>query len=352
MDCPVDCPIHFRDMTLPAQIHPRVDGPAEVPAPVPLQRASIIDSHTAGEPTRLVLSGGPELVSATMAERLGELRARFPDFRNSVVAEPRGSDVIVGALLCPPEHADSIAGVIFFNDVGYLGMCGHGTIGLVHSLAHLGRITPGEHRIDTPAGTVSAHLHPDGSVTVRNVPSWRYRARITVEVPEIGQVVGDVAWGGNWFFLIRSAPPLPLTLAHVRQLTRLAAQVRDALGQADVTGPLSETVDHIEWFAGPATSENHSRNFVLCPGAAYDRSPCGTGTSAKLACLAADGLLAAGEVWRQEGILGTVFTASYELLGGDNTEILPSIKGRAYVTAESTLLFDDGDPFRQGIPTT
>jgi 4-hydroxyproline epimerase len=311
-------------------------------------RISILDSHTAGEPTRLVLSGGPALRAIRLQDRLAELRERFPDFRTRVVAEPRGSDVIVGALLCPAEHPESLAGVIFFNDVGYLGMCGHGTIGLVHSLAHLGRISPGEHRIDTPAGTVQARLHEDGAVTVTNVDSYRLRAEVSVDVPEVGRVTGDIAWGGNWFFLIRTAPPLPLELEHVRELTRMAGLVRQALQQAGIAGPVGEVIDHIEWFAAPASADNDSRNFVLCPGAAYDRSPCGTGTSAKLACLAADGLLAPGTVWRQEGILGTVFTASYEL-APDGHSILPSITGRAWITAEATLVFDPGDPFAAGI---
>jgi 4-hydroxyproline epimerase len=348
-------------MTLSAQIDPRLEPTPGTSAPAPLKRISILDSHTAGEPTRLVLSGGPELASATMSERLDELRAKFPEFRSSVVAEPRGSDVLVGALLCPPEHADSVAGVLFFNDVGYLGMCGHGTIGLIHSLAHLGRITPGEHRIDTPAGTVRARLHSDGSVTVINVLSYRYRANLAIEVPGLGRVSGDVAWGGNWFFLIRSAPPLPVSLENVRELTQFAVQVRDALQAAGITSPQGEVVDHIEWFAPPGSPANHSRNFVLCPGVAYDRSPCGTGTSAKLACLAADGLLAPGALWRQEGILGTVFTASYEPAPAldsrlhadpDAQTILPLITGRAYITAQTTLFFDEADPFRHGIPAS
>jgi 4-hydroxyproline epimerase len=346
-------------MTLSAEIQLRLDQAPETSAPAPLQGISILDSHTAGEPTRLVIAGGPELASASMIDRLDELRTKFPGFRNSVVAEPRGSDVLVGALLCPPEHADSVAGVIFFNDVGYLGMCGHGTIGLVHSLAHLGRIAPGEHRIDTPAGTVRARLHLDGSVTVINVPSYRYQANRVVEVPGLGRVVGDVAWGGNWFFLIRSAPPTPISMENVRELTRLAVQVRDTLQTAGITGPQGEIVDHIEWFAPPESPANHSRSFVLCPGVAYDRSPCGTGTSAKLACLAADGLLASGKLWRQEEILGTVFTASYEPgpprssgAEPDARTILPSITGRAYMTGQTTLLFDADDPFRQGIPAS
>jgi 4-hydroxyproline epimerase len=340
-------------MSVTAQLQPAQDPTTCAPSPAPVQRISILDSHTAGEPTRLVLEGGPDLRSGTMVARLAELKEKHPDFRAAVVAEPRGSDIIVGALLCPPEHAGSVAGVLFFNDVGYLGMCGHGTIGLVHSLAHLGRIAPGEHRIDTPAGTVRARLHPEGSVTVLNVPSYRHHADVAIEVPGVGQVSGDIAWGGNWFFLIRTAPPLPLRLKNAPELTRLAGKVRHALQAAGIVGPQGETVDHVEWFAEPESPANHSRNFVLCPGAAYDRSPCGTGTSAKLASLAADGLLAPGELWRQEGILGTVFTASYEpLLGAPNAHILPSITGRAYITAETTLVFDDDDPFRRGVPAT
>jgi 4-hydroxyproline epimerase len=252
----------------------------------------------------------------------------------------------VGALLLEPVKPESAAAVIFFNDVGYLGMCGHGTIGLVTTLVHEGRIKPGMHLIETPVGDVSACLHPDGRVTVANVPSYRYRANVPVDVPGLGTFSGDIAWGGNWFFLIGNHP-FELTAPNRRELVDAATAVRDSLRLSGITGENGELIDHIEFFSEPHDPSNSSRNFVLCPGASFDRSPCGTGTSAKMACLYADGAMAEGEEWRQEGILGTVFTGSFEVNGGG--QILPKITGRAWITSESTLIFSNDDPFSAGI---
>jgi 4-hydroxyproline epimerase len=301
----------------------------------------VIDSHTAGEPTRVVLAGGPDLGLGPLAERLARLRAQHDGFRPAVVCEPRGSQAVVGALLCPPVDPANATGILFFNDVGYLGMCGHGTIGVVTTLAHLGRIGPGRHGIETPAGVVHATLHPDGRVTVENVASYRYAAKVRV-----GAVEGEIAWGGNWFFLVRE-PDVKLESSNVLELTARATALRASLAAAGITGEGGAPIDHIEYWAEPFDPQNDARNFVLCPGSAFDRSPCGTGTSAKLACLAADGSLAPGEEWRQEGILGTVFTASYQV--GVAGTVIPSITGRAFVTAEARLLFDAQDPFVAGI---
>jgi 4-hydroxyproline epimerase len=303
----------------------------------------VIDSHTGGEPTRVVVAGGPPLPSVPVAEQLAVLRSRHDSFRSAVVNEPRGSDPVVGALLCVPCDTTSAAGVIFFNNVGYLGMCGHGTIGLLATLAHLGRVRPGVHRIETPVGVVAAQLHDDNRVTVRNVPSYRTRKGVAVEVEGHGRVTGDVAWGGNWFFLVEDHGE-ELTLANVERLTDVTWKIRQALARQGVTGDGGREIDHVELF-GPSTIAD-SRNFVLCPGKAYDRSPCGTGTSAKVACLIADGKLRPGQTWRQEGIVGSVFEASAEVVGG---AVVPSITGSAYVTAEATLLLDEADPFCWGI---
>jgi 4-hydroxyproline epimerase len=310
------------------------------------QHLHVIDSHTEGEPTRVVISGGPDLGHGPLAERLLLLRTNFDDFRSSVVCEPRGSEVVVGALLLKPVAADSSTAVIFFNDVGYLGMCGHGTIGLVTTLAHMGKIEPGDHKIETPVGDVSAHLHRDGSVTVNNVVSFRYRTAVKVEVPGYGRFVGDIAWGGNWFFLVADHP-YDLTLAHRADLIAASTAIRQALHEQKITGSNGELIDHIEFFSAPASASNSSRNFVLCPGASFDRSPCGTGTSAKMACLYADGKLAPGQVWRQEGILGTVFAGSIHPTA--DGKVHPSIRGRAWIASESKLIFASDDPFRNGI---
>jgi proline racemase len=307
-----------------------------------------VDSHTAGEPTRVVISGGPDLGTDGLRERQRRFAAEHDSFRSAVVNEPRGSDVLVGALLVEPTDSRCAAGVIFFNNVGYLGMCGHGTIGVVTTLAHLGRIQPGEHRIETPVGIVRATLHPSGEVTVENVVSYRYRDAVPVNVPGCGTVKGDIAWGGNWFYLLDFAP-CDLVLENQQALTEYTWAIRRALTASDIRGEDGSEIDHIE-VSGPArTGAADSRNFVLCPGKAYDRSPCGTGTSAKLACLAAQGKLAPGQVWRQEGILGTVFEGSYRLENGTPRRIVPSITGSAYITSESKLILDPQDPFRTGI---
>src|SRR5713226_7855710 len=298
------------------------------------RRVRIIDSHTGGEPTRVVISGGPDLGSGSMADRLSRFRVQFDDFRSAVVNEPRGSDVMVGAILCEPVDPKSAAGVIFFNNVGYLGMCGHGTIGVVVTLAHLGKI-----------GTGKSVLHESGEVTVENVPSYRAAAKVSVNADGYGKVTGDVAWGGNWFFLVNDHGQR-VEFDNVEKLTDCAWRIRQALERDGITGDDGKEIDHIELFAAPKSNGADSKNFVLCPGKAYDRSPCGTGTSAKLACLAADGKLKPNETWRQESILGSVFEGSYRLAGD---RILPCIKGSAFVTSEATLILDPRDPFRSGI---
>ncbi len=314
-----------------------------------MKKISIIDSHTGGEPTRLIIDGGPDLGSGPLSERLPLFKEKFDHFRSAVVCEPRGSDVIVGALACTPHDASCTAGVIFFNNVGYLGMCGHGMIGFIATLAYQGKIAVGRHRIETPVGIVETELHPDLSVTVHNIAAYRHSKNVTLTVTGVGNVSGDVAWGGNWFFLIAEHGQ-DLCLENVDTLTDFCWRVRQALTAQGVTGKDGAVIDHIELFGPPAEPENHSRNFVLCPGKAYDRSPCGTGTSAKLACLAADGKLAESEVWRQESIIGSVFEGSYRRdLQADNGAILPSIKGTAFINAEATLLLDQRDPFIWGI---
>ena len=309
------------------------------------RRVRVIDSHTGGEPTRLVVSGGPDLGRGPLSERVQHFRNEHDSFRSAVVNEPRGSDVIVGALLCEPVDPSCAAGVIFFNNVGYLGMCGHGTIGLMATLSYMNRIKPGEHRIETPVGTVSAILHPDGQVTVNNVASYRLNANVEVDVPRYGKVYGDVAWGGNWFFLVRQHN-LELSLKNIEELTNFTWSIRHALGQQGITGAENQEIDHIELFGPSDLPAVDSKNFVLCPGKAYDRSPCGTGTSAKLACLYADARLREGQVWKQESIVGSVFEGSVVLRDG---KIYPSIKGSAFVNADAELLLDPKDPFCMGI---
>ncbi|MBB4866945.1 4-hydroxyproline epimerase [Pseudomonas nitritireducens] len=312
-----------------------------------MKRIQVLDSHTGGEPTRLVLDGFPDLGKGSMAERRALLASEHDSWRAASVLEPRGSDVLVGALLCEPVDPSACAGVIFFNNTGYLGMCGHGTIGLVVSLAHLGRIGPGTHKIETPVGTVEATLHDDRSVSVRNVPSYRYRKQVPVDVPGHGLVHGDIAWGGNWFFLIADHG-LRVAGDNLDELTAYTVAVQKALEDQGIRGEDGGLIDHIELFADDPDAD--SRNYVLCPGKAYDRSPCGTGTSAKLACLAADGKLAAGESWRQASVIGSQFEGRFEWAGASSEgRIIPTIRGRANISAEATLLLEEDDPFAWGI---
>jgi proline racemase len=308
-----------------------------------MNRVQIIDSHTGGEPTRVVIGGGPPLGGGSVAAQLKVFREQHDRFRSAVVNEPRGSDVLVGALLVEPADKSCVTGVIFFNNVGPLQMCGHGTMGLVVTLAHLGRIGPGEHRIETCVGVIAATLHEDGLVSVANVPSYRKAKDVVVEVKGFGPVRGDIAWGGNWFFLV-SDHGQTLDLGNVGPLADFSWRVRQAVNAQGFP-----EVDHVEIFGPPRTKEGHSRNFVLCPGQAYDRSPCGTGTSAKLACLAADGKLKEGEAWIQESILGSTFTGRFQWIDRQRGEVAPVITGSAFVNSEATLLLDAQDPFCWGI---
>lgn len=309
------------------------------------RRIKVIDSHTGGEPTRVVISGGPELGKDALSKRLERFRDEHDDFRCAVVNEPRGSEAIVGALLCPPVDESCVTGVIFFNSVSYLGMCGHGTIGVVATLAHMNRIAPGKHRIETPVGVVVAHLDEEGNVEVANVPSYRLASNMTVDVPGAGPVTGDVAWGGNWFFLVNKHDQT-LEIDNLDALMDFTIRVRDSLARAGITGDDGHEIDHVELFGPSKQAGVDSKNFVLCPGKAYDRSPCGTGTSAKLACLFADGKLKEGQVWRQESIVGSVFEGFVSVI--DNV-VHPRIKGSAFITAESDLILDGRDPFSTGI---
>ncbi|HTZ82894.1 MAG TPA: proline racemase family protein [Candidatus Acidoferrales bacterium] len=312
-----------------------------------LQKVRVIDSHTGGEPTRVVIDGGPDLGDGPLSERLRRFRSGHDSFRSAVVNEPRGSDVMVGALLCKPTDPSCAAGVIFFNNVGYLGMCGHGTIGLVATLSHMKNISAGEHRIETPVGIVGAILHPSGEVTVNNVSSYRLIANVEIDVPEYGKIHGDVAWGGNWFFLVRDHR-MELSLKNIDELTDFTWAIRQALMQQGITGAGNQEIDHVEIFGPPISPSADSKNFVLCPGKAYDRSPCGTGTSAKLACLYSDGKIHEGQVWTQESIVGSVFEGTISVRDG---KMYPSIKGSAFVNSEADLLLDPRDPFCLGIRT-
>lgn len=306
----------------------------------------VIDSHTEGEPTRIVVEGGPPLGDGPLDERRRLFAREFDRYRSFAVNEPRGYDALVGALLCEPVDRTCAAGVIFFNNVGYLGMCGHGTIGLAVTLAHMGRIGLGKHRFETPVGVIEVQLSTRNEVTIENVPSYRHREAVAVDVPGVGRLTGDIAWGGNWFFCIHEAP-FSLASSEIPELTRKAEAVMAALAAQGIIGRDGGAIDHIEFYGPPQRADANSRNFVLCPGGAYDRSPCGTGTSAKIACLAEAGKLAPGVEWVQESIVGSAFRASYRRDAAG--AIIPSITGSAFVTGEAKLLRDPADPFADGM---
>ena len=299
-----------------------------------------VDSHTAGEPTRVILEAPFDLGAGSLSERREIFASRYDSYRRAFCTEPRAGDTTVGALLVPPSDPTCSAGVIFFNNVGYLSMCGHGTIGLIRTLQYLGRLEPGVHRIDTPVGVVAATLHPDGRVSVENVASYRVEKDFVLPVDRLGKVTGDIAWGGNWFFLIENHG-LEIGLQNHAALMEYCGRVKEALAG----GPKTEKIDHIELFGSSQVAD--SRNFVLCPGGAYDRSPCGTGTSAKVACLSSDGKLSPGQIWRQESVIGTIFEAGYHLDAAGS--IIPTITGSAFVNAKGDIVFDERDPFQFGI---
>ena len=306
----------------------------------------VIDSHTEGEPTRVIVEGGPDLGSGSLEERRERFEREFDHVRRATILEPRGSDVLVGALLCPPTDPRFAVGAIFFNNEGYLGMCGHATIGLAVTLAHLDRVGLGRIEIETPVGGVSVELTEPNQATVENVPSYCYQSGVALDVAGVGHVTGSVAWGGNWFFLVDEAP-CEIVPSNEAELTRAAIRIRAELDARSITGRGGQRIDHVEIFGPPRSPDADSRNFVLCPGDAYDRSPCGTGTSAKLACLAERGDLAAGQTWVQESMIGSRFLSSYRR--NESGEIIPRVTGRAYVCGDTTLYFHSDDPFANGI---
>lgn len=305
-----------------------------------------VDSHTEGEPTRVIIQGGPELGAGTINQKFDRLREYSDTFRRSVIKEPRGREALVGALLFEPSESSCVTGVIFFNNIGYLGMCGHGAIGVAVTLHHLGRIGLGKQQFETPVGIIEVDLLSPHEVAIENVPCFRLESHITVEVEGIGRVTGDIAWGGNWFFLVEDSP-IPLSPDRIDQLSDAACRIRKALSRDRITGMDEAEIDHIEFFGKPLSPEADSRNFVYCPGGAFDRSPCGTGTSAKLACLAADGKLQPGEQWIQESIIGSRFKASYRI--DHSNRIVPKITGRAFICSKGVLLRQPADPFKNGI---
>lgn len=309
-----------------------------------MERIRVIDSHTGGEPTRVVIEGFPDLGGGPMSQRLQVFSKAYDRYRRAIVCEPRGSGPLVGALVQNLDSRPGSIGVLFFNTEGALGMCGHGMIGVVETLKHLGHNVHERLSLQSPVGEVVVRSFEDGTVEFDNVPSYRFKKDVRIDVPRYGSFSGDIAYGGNWFYLVKEHG-YSLGMNHVDELTQATRAMMRALGDQGIFGDDGAKIDHIELF-GPSQNAD-AKNFVLCPGGAYDRSPCGTGTSAKLACLAEEGTLAEGAIWRQESMTGSIFEGKYHRMNGD---LIPSIRGRAFVTAESTLLLDPNDPNCWGIP--
>lgn len=311
----------------------------------------VIDSHTEGEPTRVILSGGPDLGSGSLAERANILATEHQEFYRSVVSEPYGQEAMVGVMLVEPVNSECVAGVVYFDAASVIGMCGHGTIGVAVTLAHMGKIDIGTHKIETPVGIVEVTLSNQNTVTVKNVDSYRTQKRVSVDVKGIGNVVGDIAYGGNWFFLVDDSPT-PVLPNNIRGLTEAGIAIREAIHAQGITGENNGIIDHIVLYGPALTQKGHTRNFVLCPDNAYDRSPCGTASSARLACLAADKLLLAGHDIHQESTIGSSYTLSYQNTISPTSpkgSITPAITGQAFITREATLIHNPNDPLKNGI---
>lgn len=306
----------------------------------------VIDSHTGGEPTRVILDGGPDLGTGPLAQRAKLLAEQHRPFYRSIMLEPRGHTAMVGALLVEPVDPQCVTGVVYFDCEAVLGMCGHGTIGLAVTLAHLGRIGIGTHKIETPVGVIDVALSDPNTATVTNVESRRTHSAVQVNVDGLGTVTGDVAYGGNWFFIVDPSP-IAIEMDNIRALSDAALAIRTATQAQGIGGDGGDPIDHVIFQEASPKSSVHSRNFVFCPDGNYDRSPCGTGSSARLACLAADGLLKPDQEIIQESVIGSSYRMSYQ--PGDGGAVIPKITGQAHVMAESTLLFHDNDPYKNGI---
>jgi 4-hydroxyproline epimerase len=308
-----------------------------------LRMMRVIDSHTAAQPTRVIVDGAPDLGTGSLAERRDRFRSHFDRFRTAVVGEPRGSDTLVGAILCKASDPSCAEGVILFDSAGYLDMSVHGMMGLAVTLDYIGRMGIGEERIETPAGAVTIGLHQNGDVTVRNVPSYRFQKDVSVTVDGT-TFVGDVAWGGSWTFLVSDFRE-ELSVVRADRLTEVARSIRRALARNRITGSGDEEITDIALFGPAQRRDANSRNFVLRSGKTYRRSPSGTATSAKLACLHEDGKLAEGQTWRQESIIGTVFEGTVKVIDG---KTYPTIRSQAHLIAESVLIVDERDPYCWG----
>ena len=312
-------------------------------------RLRVIDSHTIGEPTRVVIDeslvAGLDLGMGSVRERRDRFRDRYDHVRSALVGDPRGTNAMVGVILVPPADPSCRFGAFYVNRVGYLDMCGHATIGLAVTLGSQGIIEPGSFRLETPAGVVGVMWHGGGAASFECVPPRRIAKSLALACDDGSRVTGDVATSGLWFFICRDHG-LAVEPAAIPALTERAWSIRRALEARGITGDGGEVIDHVVLLGPPREPGNDGRAFVLCPDGAFDRSPCGTGTSALVGCLLDDGMLAEGRTWRQESVLGGVYEARIRREQG---VAVPTVRGRAWLTAETTLHFAADDPYRIGL---
>jgi 4-hydroxyproline epimerase len=322
-----------------------------------------IDGHTCGNPVRVVAGGSiPTLQGATMFERRQHFIAEYDWIRTGLMYEPRGHAMMSGSILYPPTRADCDVGVLFIETTGCLPMCGHGTIGTVTIALEHGLIqpkTPGLLRLETPAGLVEARYERNGpyveSVRITNIPSFLYGTGYEVDVDGLGTLVVDVAYGGNFYAIVEPQPIFnDIADVGVSDLLAWSPRLRTAFNAryniAHPENPVIDKLTHVLWTGKPRAEGATARNAVFYGSAALDRSPCGTGTSARMAQLAAKGQLAEGEVFVHESIIGSLFTGHIERRAkvGDRDAIIPSIEGWARVTGLNTIFIDDRDPFAHG----
>ncbi|MCB1424971.1 MAG: 4-hydroxyproline epimerase [Zhengella sp.] len=321
-----------------------------------------IDGHTCGNPVRLVAGGGPLLTGATMMERRADFLANHDWIRTGLMFEPRGHDMMSGAILYPPTRPDCDVGVLYIETSGCLPMCGHGTIGTVTMAVEHGLVrpkTPGVLMLDTPAGPVKAEYTMDGEsvreVRLTNVPAYLHATGWEVECPVLGPLTVDVAYGGNFYAIVEPQANYRDMADHsAADLIAWSPVIRQQLNEryrlAHPEKPEIDRVTHVLWTGKPTVPGAHARNAVFYGDKAIDRSPCGTGTSARMAQLAARGALKAGDEFVHESIIGSLFRGRVEAEAtlGERNAIVPSIAGWAVMTGLNTIFIDDRDPFSTG----
>ena len=321
-----------------------------------------IDAHTCGNPVRVVAGGGPLLPNVSMAQKRQIFMRDHDWVRRALMFEPRGHDVMSGSILYPSSREDCELGVLYIEVSGCLPMCGHGTIGTVTVAIEEGLVqprTPGRFAIEAPAGRVEIEYVQEGAyveqVRLHNVPAYLHAADVSIDVPGLGELVIDVAYGGNFYAIIEPQKNWPgLDECSARDLIRWSPAVRKA-AQAAVAPVHPEddrihSVSHIQWCDKPRHGRAHARNAVFYGDAAIDRSPCGTGSSARMAQLTAKGRLAVGDEFIHESIIGSLFDCRVESAAhvGNLDAINPSVAGWARITGHNTIFVDDRDPFAHG----